>query len=156
MSLISSGIPLWTPRGGKPGLIKYNTANKDFKSVSVFADVIPKTMVMDKKGTLWVGTGEGLIEFRNDSVISTVTQDDGLLSNNINLLAAGDDGSIYVGTNNGLNRYFPESKRILKGMVSPVSRPKPMLFIKPAKESCGLVLQMELQNLILRKLQQKS
>ena len=35
-----------------------------------------------------------------------------LLSNNINLLAVGEDGSIYIGTNNGLNRYFPESKRI--------------------------------------------
>ena len=69
-------------------------------------------MVMDGKGILWIGTGEGLIAFRNDSIISTVTQDDGLLSNNINLLADGGDGSIYIGTNNGLNRYFPESKRI--------------------------------------------
>ncbi len=30
----------------------------------------------------------------------------------MNLLAIGDDGSIYIGTNIGLNRYFPDSKRI--------------------------------------------
>ena len=101
------------PRGGKkPGLIKYNASKKDFKPVTALPGIIPKTMVMDSKGVLWIGTGEGLISFKNDSVISTVTQDDGLLSNNINLLTVGKDGSIYIGTNYGLNRYFPESKRI--------------------------------------------
>jgi ligand-binding sensor domain-containing protein/serine phosphatase RsbU (regulator of sigma subunit) len=100
------------PRGSKPGLIKYNSARKNFKPVSALPGIIPKTMVMDGKGILWIGTGQGLFAFKNDSIISTVTQDDGLLSNIINLLAAGEDGSIYIGTNRGLNRYFPESKRI--------------------------------------------
>lgn len=99
-------------KGGKPGLIKYDSVRKKFKPVSVLPGIIPKTMVMDRKGVLWIGTGQGLIAFKNDSVISSVTQDQGLLSNNINLLTVGEDGSIYIGTNNGLNRYFPESKRI--------------------------------------------
>jgi len=98
--------------GGKPGLIKYNAYKKDFKRVPAFSGIIPKALVMDNKGVLWIGTSEGLKAFRNDSIISTVTRDEGLLSNNINLLVAGNDGSIYIGTNNGLNRYFPESKRI--------------------------------------------
>ena len=67
-------------------------------------------MVMDK-GILWIGTSDGVKAFKNDSVLLTISKD-GLLSDNINLLAAGDDGSIYIGTNIGLNRYFPESKRI--------------------------------------------
>ncbi|TAL61087.1 MAG: hypothetical protein EPN88_15095 [Bacteroidetes bacterium] len=100
------------PRGDKPGLIKCDIARKDFKPITVLPGIIPKTMVMDGKGILWIGTGQGLIAFRNDSVLSTVTQDNGLLSNNINLLTVGKDGSIYIGTNNGLNRYFPDSKRI--------------------------------------------
>jgi len=54
--------------------------------------------------------GQGLIAFKNGSIISTVTQDDGLLSNNINLLTTGEDGSIYIGTNNGLNRYFLKAR----------------------------------------------
>ncbi len=100
------------PSGKKPGLIRYNSTAKDFRQVSVLPGIIPKTMIMDKKGVLWIGTGQGLLAFKNDSIISTLTQDDGLLSDNINLLSIGDDGSIYIGTNIGLNRYFPESGRI--------------------------------------------
>ena len=100
------------PKGDKPGLIKYETVKKDFKPINVFRGIIPKTMVMDSKGVLWTGTSEGLLAFRNDSILKSVTQDDGLLSNNINLLAIDKDGSIYIGTNNGLNRYFPNTKRI--------------------------------------------
>jgi serine phosphatase RsbU (regulator of sigma subunit)/streptogramin lyase len=100
------------PRGNKPGLIKYEPAKEDFSLVDAFTGVIPKTMVMDQKGILWVGTGEGLKAFRNDSILYTVTHDDGLLSDNINLLASGNDGSIYIGTNYGLNRYIPETRQI--------------------------------------------
>ncbi len=100
------------PKGGKPGLIKYDPSKEKFTPVAALPGIIPKTMVMDNKGILWIGTGEGLIAFRNDSVLSNVTQNDGLLSNSINLLADGGDGTIYIGTNNGLNRYFPDSKRI--------------------------------------------
>jgi ligand-binding sensor domain-containing protein/serine phosphatase RsbU (regulator of sigma subunit) len=100
------------PKPGKPGLIKYDPARQHFYPATALPGIIPKSMVMDSGGTLWIGTGEGLIAFRNDSLLYTVTQDDGLLSNNINLLADAGDGSIYIGTNNGLNRYFPGSKRI--------------------------------------------
>jgi ligand-binding sensor domain-containing protein/serine phosphatase RsbU (regulator of sigma subunit) len=98
--------------GGKPGLIKYDARDKEYKRIPAFSGIIPKTIIMDSNGILWVGTGEGLKAFKNDSIVKTITEDDGLLSNNINLLATGDDGSIYIGTNNGLNRYFPESRRI--------------------------------------------
>jgi ligand-binding sensor domain-containing protein/serine phosphatase RsbU (regulator of sigma subunit) len=96
----------------EPGLIKYNSVSKDFKRVHALLGIKPKALVMDKKGILWIGTSEGLKAFRNDSIIMTINQNDGLLSNNINLLASGDDGSIYIGTNNGLNRYSPETKRM--------------------------------------------
>jgi ligand-binding sensor domain-containing protein/serine phosphatase RsbU (regulator of sigma subunit) len=98
--------------GEKPGLIKYNSFKKAFKRVPALAGLIPRTMVMDARGVLWIGTSEGLKALRNDSIILSITQNDGLLSNNINLLTVGEDGSIYIGTNNGLNRYFPDSKRI--------------------------------------------
>jgi ligand-binding sensor domain-containing protein/serine phosphatase RsbU (regulator of sigma subunit) len=99
-------------RADKPGLIKYDAAKQVFTPVKALPGIIPKTMVMDGKGVLWIGTENGLIAFKNDSVSSVVTRDDGLLSNIINILAAGNDGSIYVGTNNGLNRYFPETRKI--------------------------------------------
>jgi ligand-binding sensor domain-containing protein/serine phosphatase RsbU (regulator of sigma subunit) len=100
------------PRGGKPGLIKYISDKKDFVPIEALPGIIPKSLLMDREGTLWIGTGEGLIAYKGDSVLFTITQNDGLLSNNVNLLAEGKDGSIFIGTNNGLNRYFPDSKRI--------------------------------------------
>ncbi len=36
---------------------------KDFKSVTALPGITPKTMVMDKKGVLWIGTGQGVIAF---------------------------------------------------------------------------------------------
>jgi ligand-binding sensor domain-containing protein/serine phosphatase RsbU (regulator of sigma subunit) len=99
-------------RGQKPGLIKYDAVKKNFKAITALPGIIPKTMVMDGKGVLWIGTGQGVIAFKNDSVQSVLTRENGLLSDNVNLLVIGDDGSIYIGTNIGLNRYFPDSKRI--------------------------------------------
>jgi ligand-binding sensor domain-containing protein/serine phosphatase RsbU (regulator of sigma subunit) len=98
--------------GGKPGLIKYNSGKKTFKRVPALSGILPKSLVMDGKGVLWIGTSEGLKAFRNDSIILSISENDGLLSDNTNLLTTGEDGSIYIGTNNGLNRYFPETGRI--------------------------------------------
>lgn len=100
------------PRGGKPGLIRYSKRTRKFKLVTALTGIIPKTMVMDDDGVLWIGTGQGLLKLRNDSIEATLTKSDGLLSDNINLLAIGKDRSIYIGTNIGLNRYFPGNKRI--------------------------------------------
>jgi ligand-binding sensor domain-containing protein/serine phosphatase RsbU (regulator of sigma subunit) len=109
----SGGMWIGTlPVGDKPGLIRYDPLTKEFNPVSALRGIVPRAMVMDKEGVLWIGTGQGLIAYRNDTVLSAVTQDDGLLSNNINLLATGDDGSIYIGTNSGLNRYFPDSRKV--------------------------------------------
>ena len=100
------------PKGDKPVLFKDDSSKNEFKKIRAFSGIIPRTIVMDNKGVLWIGTDEKLIAFKNDSVFSTLTLDDGLLSNDINLLAAGDDGSIFIGTNKGLNRYFPDTKRV--------------------------------------------
>jgi ligand-binding sensor domain-containing protein/serine phosphatase RsbU (regulator of sigma subunit) len=103
---------MWIGTDGKTGLIKWDAKKEKAASVSTPPGIIPKTMVMDKTGVLWIGTGEGLFALRKDSVVSVVTTSDGLLSNTINLLADGGDGSIFIGTNNGLNRYFPATSRI--------------------------------------------
>ena len=43
------------PRGDKPGLIKFEAAKDDFIPVSKLRGVIPKTLVMDRNGILWIG-----------------------------------------------------------------------------------------------------
>jgi ligand-binding sensor domain-containing protein/serine phosphatase RsbU (regulator of sigma subunit) len=100
------------PLGDKPGLLHYYAETGHFKAVPSLARITPKTMVMDGGGILWIGTGEGLIAFRNDSVVASISEDQGLLSNSINFLADGGDGSIYIGTNKGLNRYFTRNNRV--------------------------------------------
>jgi ligand-binding sensor domain-containing protein/serine phosphatase RsbU (regulator of sigma subunit) len=100
------------PSGSRPTLFRFTRKDEKFRKVAGVSGIKPVSMAMDKQGILWIGTTEGLKAFRNDSIILSVTQADGLLSDIINLVTVGEDGSIYVGTNYGLNRYFPESKRI--------------------------------------------
>jgi ligand-binding sensor domain-containing protein/serine phosphatase RsbU (regulator of sigma subunit) len=98
--------------GDKPTLIKYDPRKDEFRKIPAFTGLKPVAMVMDNKGTLWIGTSEGVRALKNDSIVTILRKDDGLLSDIVNLLALGDDGSIYIGTNYGLNRYLPESGRV--------------------------------------------
>lgn len=100
------------PSGNRPTMIRYMAGKDEFTTVPAFSDIKPTSMVMDRKNILWVGTNEGIRAFRNDSVLMSITTADGLLSNVVNLLETGEDGSILIGTNNGLNRYFPDTQRI--------------------------------------------
>ncbi|MFN8239673.1 MAG: two-component regulator propeller domain-containing protein [Bacteroidales bacterium] len=106
---------LWigiNPRPGKPCVIKFNSTTEQFSGIDALTGIVPKTMVMDKEGTLYVGTEQGLICYSGDSIQAVLTRDQGLISENINLLVDGGDGSIFIGTNNGLNRYFKASGKI--------------------------------------------
>ncbi len=100
------------PGGSKPTLFKYEPGIDRFSRIPAFTGLKPISMTKDKEGILWIGTSEGMRGVRNDSIVKVLTRDDGLLSDVINQLATADDGSIFIGTNNGLNRYFPESGRI--------------------------------------------
>ncbi|HSL87372.1 MAG TPA: SpoIIE family protein phosphatase, partial [Bacteroidales bacterium] len=96
----------------KPGLFTLDPATMRFRAIPDFRNIIPTAIVTDTRGTVWVGTAQGLIAYDNNSVISVVREEDGLLSNTIRSLVDGGDGSIYIGTNLGLNRYLPESGEI--------------------------------------------
>jgi ligand-binding sensor domain-containing protein/serine phosphatase RsbU (regulator of sigma subunit) len=96
----------------KPGLIKYDVLKNKFVPFYSLQGIIPRTMEMDSLGVMWIGTNDGVKAFKDDSIISTVKAENGLLSDLISLLKIGKDGSIYIGTNKGLNRYFPSTGRI--------------------------------------------
>jgi hypothetical protein len=66
---------------------------------------VPVTITQTTDSKIWVGTTSGLLCIENDSVIYTVTEKAGLLSNNIKLLQPDGDNYLYIGTNYGLNRY---------------------------------------------------
>ncbi len=83
------------------------------KSFVIGQSTTPTCITEDKTGNLWIGTiGQGVIVFDGKKIIHTYTEQDGLLANLINLLTCGDDSSIFVGTNKGLNRIIPKENKI--------------------------------------------
>jgi ligand-binding sensor domain-containing protein/serine phosphatase RsbU (regulator of sigma subunit) len=94
---------LWIGSEMKAGLTRHIPGSKEFKIIPIIEGAVPKTISETSDGTLWVGTVSGLIAVRNDSVVRTVSEADGLLSDNIKFLQP-DGNYLYVGTNLGLNR----------------------------------------------------
>ncbi len=63
------------------------------------------TMVQTSDSIVWIGTrGEGLLGIRNNKTIYHLKKSDKLASNTIKALSA-DDFALWIGTDNGLNRY---------------------------------------------------
>ncbi len=74
-------------------------------NVDVGAVISPTSFAQDKEGRIWTGTlSQGVIVIKDDKVDVRYGQDDGLLSNNVRSLASDAEGTVWVGTNLGLNR----------------------------------------------------
>ncbi|MCA1757143.1 MAG: SpoIIE family protein phosphatase [Bacteroidales bacterium] len=96
---------VWIGTERDQGLTGYSPESGEFRIVDIGYDLEPTTLASSSDGMLWVGTTFGLLGVRNDSVVLHLTQDDGLLSNNISLIQPCCDDELYIGTNLGLNRY---------------------------------------------------
>jgi ligand-binding sensor domain-containing protein/signal transduction histidine kinase len=84
------------------GLRRYNS-NFQEEAVPVF-DSPPRTLLVDRHGVLWIGTiGAGLIRYQ-DGIFTSLRKQDGLASDRILSLAESDDGSLWVGTEDGLSQ----------------------------------------------------
>lgn len=64
-------------------------------------------------GELWVGTFKGVFKLVADSLVKVVDEQTGLLSNYVSLLHFMDDNRLVIGSNNGLNIYYLDSKEII-------------------------------------------
>lgn len=99
---------IWIGSENSIGLTKhtpYNDPEKgEFRIIEMGDEYKPRTITETPDGRVWVGTESGLIVLKNDSVDFKLTDNDGLLSNNIKQLLA-DGEYMYIGTNRGLNRY---------------------------------------------------
>jgi len=64
----------------------------------------PRALLLDRHGVLWIGTAaSGLYRYYNGK-FTFLTKEDGLASDRILSLAESDDGSIWVGTEDGLSQ----------------------------------------------------
>lgn len=96
---------IWIGSENKSGLTKYDPLKGEFKKIIIGDEYIPKAITQTADGSIWIGTTSGLLSLRSDTVVLSLTEETGLLSNNIKLLLAEGNDYLYIGTNNGLNRY---------------------------------------------------
>lgn len=75
------------------------------KQVPLEGLLTPKCLVEDKAGNIWIGSSnKGVMVYNGKEVIRTITRNDGLLSDLVTQLNIDDEGNIYVGTSQGLNK----------------------------------------------------
>ncbi|MCF8379205.1 MAG: response regulator [Bacteroidales bacterium] len=82
-----------------------------------------RSLCVDKKDQLWVGTYEGLNLVKTDlengkSVFKTWKMEDGLPNNMIQSILEDDDGHIWLGTNGGLSKFNIEKKSFSNYKIS--------------------------------------
>lgn len=75
--------------------------------------ITPICFAESPSGQLWVGTFDGVFKLVEDSLVKVIDQQSGLLSNYVSLLHFMDDNRLVVGSNNGLNVYYLDSKEII-------------------------------------------
>jgi signal transduction histidine kinase/ligand-binding sensor domain-containing protein len=64
----------------------------------------PRALYEDREGNIWVGMRGGLIRL-SESSFSSVTQLEGLTNDGVRTATVGSDGSVWVATGHGLNRF---------------------------------------------------
>ncbi len=103
---------VWIGSESSTGLTKYDPAKDSFEIINLNNGLSPTCINETPDGTVWIGTRFGVYGLRDDTVAVHITEKDGLLSNNINQLQPDNNGSLYIGTNRGLNRYNLEKETI--------------------------------------------
>ena len=103
---------IWVGSEQKQGLSKYDRDNNQFVKIELPEEIIPQTMVMGTDSVLWVGTSQGLYAIRDERLYFYLSEQDGLLSNNIKSLVTDTEGNLYIGSPNGLNILVNSTKKI--------------------------------------------
>jgi len=62
---------------------------------------------VDPKGTMWIGTNNGLARARAGGGYEVMTTHDGLFNNAVFSMATGGDGTLWVGSFGGVARIRP-------------------------------------------------
>ncbi len=95
--------------GTEEGLVRFNG-----KTFHVFSRANTEEMkhscvmelLVDKKGSLWIGTLGGGLNRYEDGKFTVFTTEDGLSADSVGAIFEGQDGSLWIGTlGGGLNRY---------------------------------------------------
>ncbi|MGZ4054825.1 MAG: ligand-binding sensor domain-containing protein [Bacteroidia bacterium] len=103
--------------GSSDKIVKYDNGN--FISITRPGG-FPKirNIINDKFGYLWLSTDAGIIVY-NGSIFKSITETDGLSSNTVYYIQTDEDGNLWMGTNNGidkldLSKFVNEKEIVLK------------------------------------------
>jgi len=86
--------------------------NRIITSLPKTKNITPICFTEDIKGTIWVGSFNGVYKMVGDSLIRIVDESKGLLSNYVSLIHFLDPEHLIIGSNNGLNIYDLKSGQI--------------------------------------------
>ncbi len=98
---------MWIGSDQKPkmGMTKYFSKSGEFVIIDIGEGYVPNTIVQTFDKTIWVGTTSGLLAIKDDKVVYQLNEQNGLISNYINLLRPQGSEYLFIGTNYGLNRF---------------------------------------------------
>ena len=104
-----SGLVCWSRTANGKDSVQYFSKKEGLSSEIIYS------LAFDRKGQLWVGTGNGInrIQYSNNAIrVKTYGKTDGVLGieTNQNAILAEPNGNIWFGTTKGLCRYNPESE----------------------------------------------
>ncbi len=76
-------------------------------------DFTPNCFAESSDGRIWVGTeGQGIFAIEDRKLVNRLSRQDGLLANLITLINVDEFNNVFIGTNQGLNKYVTSEDRI--------------------------------------------
>ncbi len=104
----SSGLYRFDPATGR-----FTRFEHDTNRPGALSDNRVNSVHLDRSGTMWVGTQNGLDKFDSKTGTFTVyTRRDGLPGNAVSCVLEDDHGKLWMSTNNGIARFNPQSTAI--------------------------------------------
>ena len=132
--LLQKDDDVWV--GTWQGLSKINTRSFKVTRVHLKENNVIRTLTADKAGNVWIGTANGLLKYGKDSTITHYNKENSNLSHNtVRCVYEDNDGTLWVGSYDKLNRLTPEGDKFsafdLKGNYKRELKNNLILDIKP-------------------------
>lgn len=93
--------------GSTDGLHRYNVQQKTFESLGLIHPFFRERIVgiaVTNDSLVWVATsGSGVVVMKHDTIIRTINNEDGLLSNGLRAITTGKLGQVWLGTAQGIS-----------------------------------------------------
>lgn len=107
---MTDGLAVINPDNGK---LIYRFNDVDTGASRHYVNAV-KTIVEDRKGHIWIGTGNGLYQFNDRTASFTgYFTSDGLPNNTVYAILEDKQGCFWLSTNKGISRFNPENESFL-------------------------------------------